>query len=41
VKDDKGQVTHLIIHQGGRDSKAKRMSPNEAQPREPEKAKSS
>ena len=25
VKDDKGNVTHIVIHQGGRDTKAKRL----------------
>jgi CubicO group peptidase (beta-lactamase class C family) len=25
VKDDKGKVTHIVIHQGGRDTKAKRL----------------
>jgi CubicO group peptidase (beta-lactamase class C family) len=25
VKDDKGKVTHIVIHQGGRDTRAKRL----------------
>jgi D-alanyl-D-alanine-carboxypeptidase/D-alanyl-D-alanine-endopeptidase len=25
VKDDKGKVTHIVIHQGGRDTTAKRV----------------
>ena len=30
VKDDKGKVTHLVIHQGGRDIKAKRLEAESA-----------
>ena len=33
VKDDKGMATHVVVHQGGRDQKAKRLDPDEATPK--------
>ncbi len=34
VKDEKGKVTHLILSQGGRETKAKRLEPEPAKPQE-------
>jgi hypothetical protein len=39
IKDDKGKVTHLVLHQGGRETKAKRLDPDEAKARGTEKPK--
>ena len=34
VKDDQGNVTHMLVHQGGRDTRAKRLEPEaKEQPR--------
>ena len=34
VKDDQGHVTHMLVHQGGRDTRAKRLEPEaKEQPR--------
>jgi CubicO group peptidase (beta-lactamase class C family) len=38
VKDDKGKVTHAVLHQAGRDSKAKRLEPEEGKTPEAKKA---
>jgi hypothetical protein len=32
VKDDKGKVSHLVLHMVGRDTKATRLEPEPAQP---------
>jgi CubicO group peptidase (beta-lactamase class C family) len=39
VKDDQGKVTHLVFNQGGRETRARRLEPDEASPRELEKPK--
>jgi CubicO group peptidase (beta-lactamase class C family) len=32
IKDDKGKVTHVVVHRGGRTEKAKRLNTDEAKP---------
>jgi CubicO group peptidase (beta-lactamase class C family) len=39
VKDDRGKATHVVIHQGGHEVKAKRLEPDEAKTPETEKPK--
>lgn len=39
VKDDKGKVTHVVVHQGGRDQKAPRLAPDEIGPAKTETPK--
>jgi Domain of unknown function (DUF3471) len=39
LKDDEGKVTHVVLHQGGRETKAKRLEPDEVKARETEKPK--
>jgi CubicO group peptidase (beta-lactamase class C family) len=39
VRDDEGKATHVVLHQGGRETKAKRLEPDEAKTRGTEKPK--
>ena len=39
VKDDQGEVTHMLLRQGGRETKAKRMGPNKVDSLETQKPK--